>query len=103
MTRRIRTTEPTLPPIRDTSATLPRIEAADVQAALGAETSGERLENVTAPVTLFALREELVRRLQSSGGRPALAGVDRRVKIPLSDKEWLLLEELAAEVSSLGF
>jgi hypothetical protein len=52
---------------------------------------------------LFAIREELVRRLQSSGGRPGLAGVSRRAKIPLGDREWLELEELAAAISSPGF
>jgi hypothetical protein len=56
-----------------------------------------------APITLFAVREELVQRLQSSGGRPGLAGTTRRAKIPLSDEEWLRLEELAASLSSPGF
>jgi hypothetical protein len=82
---------------------LPRVEPARVQEALGADASAERLEEALAPVTLFALREELVKRLQSSGGRPALAGATRRAKIPLNDEEWLQLEELAAAVSSPGF
>lgn len=103
MTRRIRTTEPTLQTIRDTSGTLPRVEPGDVEAALGAEVSGGRLEAALAPVTLFAVREELVRRLQSTGGRPALAGTSRRAKIPLGDEDWLELEELAAAISSPGF
>ena len=97
------TSEGTFSPIRDTGASLPRLEPAQVQEALGAEASTERLEEALAPVTRFALREELVKRLQSSGGRPALAGVTRRAKIPLSDEEWLQLEELAAAVSSPGF
>ncbi len=103
MTKRIRTTEATFPRIRDTSTPLPRIEPAQIQEALGAELAEEGLEGALAPITLFAVREELVKRLQSSGGRPALAGVTRRAKIPLSDQEWLQLEELAAAVSSPGF
>ena len=90
MAKKIKTTEATLKPIRDTGPALPRVEPARVREAL-------------APVTLFTVREELVRRLQSSGGRPGLSGVSRRAKIPLSDQEWLGLEGLAAAISSPGF
>jgi hypothetical protein len=103
MTKRIRTTERTLKPLRDTSVVLPRVEASHIEVALGAESSAERLEHVLAPITLFAVREELVKRLQSSGGRPALSGTTRRAKIPLSDAEWLELEEIAAAISAPGF
>ena len=103
MTKKIRTTETTFRPIRDTGAALPRLDAAQVQKALAAEASAEGLAEALAPVTLFALREELVKRLQSSGGRPALAGTTRRAKIPLSDEEWVRLEELAATIASPGF
>src|SRR6266446_1619753 len=103
MTKRIRATERTLQRIRDIGPSQPRIEASQVAAALGAEASAERLEDVLAPITLLAVREELVRRLQSSGGRPALAGTTRRAKVPLGDKAWLALEELAAAISAPGF
>src|SRR5207249_12014422 len=63
----------------------------------------EGLAKALAPLTLFALPEELVSRLQSTGGRPALAGTTRRAKIPLSDDEWVKLEELAAAIASPGF
>jgi hypothetical protein len=103
MTKKIKTTEATLRPIRDTGRVLPRIDPAQVQAALGGEEASEGLVEALAPLTLFAVREELVNRLQSSGGRPALAGTTRRAKIPLSDKEWEQLEELAAAVAAPGF
>ncbi len=103
MTKRIRTTDTTLPPLRDTSNTLPRIDPAEVQQVLGAEALPSSLAAALAPLTLFALREELVNRLQSSGGRPALAGTTRRAKIPLSDEEWEQLEELAVAITSAGF
>ena len=103
MTKPLRPTEKTLPTIRDTASTLPRIDPAQVQQALGAEEVPAAVAEAMAPLTLFALREELVNRLQSSGGRPALMGTTRRAKIPLSDDEWDKLEELAAAVGSPGF
>jgi hypothetical protein len=103
MTNKIKTSEPTLQPVRDTGPALPRVDPARVQEALGAEQAAEGLAEALAPVTLYAVREELVRRLQSNGGRPGLSGVSRRAKIPLSDQEWLGLEELAAAISSPGF
>ena len=102
MTKKIKPSEATLKPVRDTGPALPRVEPARVQEALGAEPAAEGLAEVLAPVTLFTVREELVRRLQSSGGRPGLSGVSRRAKIPLSDQEWLDLEELAAAITSPG-
>jgi hypothetical protein len=89
--------------IRNTSPTLPKVDPALVAKALGAEPTTESLAGALGPITLFAVREELVRRLQSSGGRPALAGTTRRAKVPLSDEEWIKLEELAAAVASPGF
>jgi hypothetical protein len=103
MTSRIRTSETTFKRIRDTATPLPRVEASQVQAALGAEASAEGLAEALAPISLFALREELIERLQSSGGRPGLSGATRRAKIPLSDQQWQRLEELAAAVASPGF
>lgn len=103
MTNEIRATETTLRPIRDTSSSLPPIGAEQVRKALGAEETAEGLAKMLAPVTLFAVREELVKRLQSSGGRPALAGTTRRAKIPLSDEQWMQLEELAAVMTESGF
>jgi hypothetical protein len=103
MTHRIRTTETTLRPIRDTATPLRRIDPAQVQQALGAEEAPAGLAEALAPLTLFALREELVNRLQSNGGRPALVGTTRRAKIPLNDDEWEKLEELAAAMAAPGF
>src|SRR5262245_599762 len=103
MTRKIRVAASTQAPLRVKASSQPRVEPQQVASALGAEPAAERLDEVLAPITLFALRQELVNRLQSSGGRPGLSGVTRRAKIPLGDKEWLDLEELAAAISSPGF
>jgi hypothetical protein len=103
MSKRIRPTEKTAKLLRDTGPTLPRLDADTIAAALGAEAAVERIEEALAPVTLLAMRAELVARLQSSGGRPALSGTTRRAKIPLGDEEWQALEDLAAAISSEGF
>lgn len=103
MTKTIRTSEVAFRPIQDTSVSLPQIDPSKVRQALGAEDSTERLAEALSPVTLFALREELMRRLQSSGGRPALVGTTRRAKIPLRDEEWQQLEDLASAIASPGF
>jgi hypothetical protein len=44
---------------------------------------------------LFALRQELCERLQSTGGRRSLEGATRRQKIPLSEADWQRLQQLA--------
>ena len=103
MTKTSRTSEVAFRPIQDTSVSLPQIDPSKVRQALGAEDSTERLAEALSPVTLFALREELMRRLQSSGGRPALVGTTRRAKIPLRDEEWQQLEDLASAIASPGF
>lgn len=103
MTRKTQAADAPFRPIRDTGAVLSRVEPEQIAAALGAEEAPARLGAALAPVTLFAVREELVKRLQSSGGRPALEGATRRAKIPLNDAEWFQLEDLAAAVASPGF
>ena len=102
MAKKIRMSEPTLPSVRDTSTPLPRLDAKDIQRALGGDATGQRLEELLAPITLLAVREELSRRLQSTGGRPALSGVTRRVKVPLRDEEWRRLQQIACAMSHEG-
>src|SRR5438128_12692668 len=50
-----------------------RIEPAELAAALGAEPCGERIGANLDPISLAELGTALLRRLRSSGGRPALA------------------------------
>jgi hypothetical protein len=103
MTKIIDTSAQKQKPIRHVGPTQPRLDPAEVARALGAERAGVTLEGVLGPITLFAVREELFKRLESSGGRPALAGTSRRAKVPLGDAEWQQLEELAASAGSAGF
>ena len=103
MARQIRAGGPALKVIRDTGPALPRIEHEDIAAALEGVPSGAELSEPLAPITLYAVREELAARLHSSGGRPGLAGTRRRARIPLGEEEQRQLEELAAAISSPGF
>ena len=102
MSKRIRTTEPTVPRIRASEPTVQRIDPRSVAEALGGEPS-ERLEARPGPVTLYALRQELLGRRQSSGGRPGIEGTSFRAKIPLGERDWQCLETLAAALSAEGF
>lgn len=102
VTRRLRPTEPAQPRLRDTSAALPRIGANSVAIGLGSSFS-EPIRTLLGPITLLAVREELAGRLQSTGGRPGLADTTRRTKIPLREKDWAALEQLAVAVGSDGF
>ena len=104
MTQRIRVVKSTLAPVRPASSRTRRIEPEEVASALGAEAPPEGPRaGALGPITLYAVREALLHRRQSSGGRPALAGTNLRAKVPLSDQEWVRLEELASALSVTGF
>jgi hypothetical protein len=100
--KRIITTDRGHRPVRDTGPTATPVSATTVAKALGAETAAATVEDAVAPITLFALRSELLSRLQSSGGRPGLTGTTRQTKIPLGEGEWEQLQELAAAVAVPG-
>ena len=93
----------TYPSITDTSKTLPRIDPSKVAEALGGEPTGLTWGPGGAPLSFFQVRQEIMRRLQSSGGRPSLSGTSARKKIPLNDSQWHELEKIASEVASPGF
>jgi hypothetical protein len=76
----------TFPRIKDLSETLPRVDPAKAAEALGAEATGLKLGIGRSPLSLFQIRQELIGRLQSSGGRPSLSGTSGRKKIPLSGR-----------------
>lgn len=94
------------PPVQkfiNTSPTRPKLDPAEVAKALGAKPTGVKIEGAPGPVSLFGLRQELFRRLTSTGGRPALPDADKVGKVPLSEKQWARLEELAAAIAGPGF
>lgn len=45
----------------------------------------------------------MLRRRQSSGGRPGIEGTSFRAKVPVGDLDWHRLEAIAASLSAQGF
>jgi hypothetical protein len=102
MTKKLVDIGPAMKKIRDTGDAMPLIDPTDLAAALGAEIIPQIKLESGNPLSLYALRAEIFRRLQSSGGRPALEGATRRTKIPVSDQEWHDLESIAAAITQEG-
>jgi hypothetical protein len=79
-----------------------RITPEEIESGLGAKrvavipTSG-------SPMSTYALRQELFRRLRSTGGRPGLDGVDMKAKVPMQRSRWKKLERLAKQVETDTF
>lgn len=103
MDKHIRATEPTVKRIQTSEPAVRRLDPQAVAEALGGEPVPGHIEGRPGPLTLHVLREELLRRRQSSGGRPGLEGTNLRAKIPLNDQDWSRLEELATSLSAEGF
>jgi hypothetical protein len=103
MAKKIVSTDPDRMRIRDVGPGAPRVDPDVVARALGGEETGAPVERGGSPVSSFQVRSELINRLRSSGGRPALEGATRRVKIPLTEGQWQELEDLADSFTDLGF
>ena len=93
----------TQPRIVVTGSKQRRIDPGEVATALGAEPMGEAILGNPGPMALFALRAEIMRRRQSTGGRPGIEGTSGRVKIPVREEDWHQLEEIAATMTDSGF
>lgn len=78
----------------------PLIDASSLETALGATLLAGEPELRGGPPSLLGLRQEIVRRLQSQGGRPGLDDTTRRQKIPLSEQDWERLTALAERAST---
>jgi hypothetical protein len=103
MAKRLVITSPRVAAIPVVPPATPRLDPAAIAQALGAEPCLERREGWQGPLTLYALRQELFRRRQSSGGRPAIEGTSFRAKISLGEEDWHDLEALAESLSTEGF
>jgi len=77
-----------------------RIEPEEFSAALGAEPVGEVHASNLDPVSLAALGGELIKRLRSSGGRPALADATEICRVPLSPADIDTLEGMIAQLEA---
>jgi hypothetical protein len=75
-----------------------RIEPEAFAAALGAEPVGEAHAQNLDPLSLAALGSDLIKRLRSSGGRPALADATEICRVPLSAEDVKTLEGMVAQL-----
>lgn len=99
MTRRIKPKRPPTRRIRTPRAETRRIDPEELAEALGAE----RVDSATAvrgstPAMLVA-REELLRRLHSTGGRPGLKGTTLRRQVSFTQEDWEALERIAEKLA----
>jgi len=84
-----------LPRVKVTGPRARRVEPELVAEALGARSEETGAVRPQSPMALVAVRQELLSRLTSTGGRPGLAGATRRQKIPLDDTDWARLQKIA--------
>jgi hypothetical protein len=94
MAKKIKIMGKALDRIEITGAALPRVEPAEFAAALGAEPCGELPSKHPDLISLGEVGNELLRRLRSTGGRPALQGASQRCKVPLSAGDVAGLEHI---------
>ena len=82
--------------IKNTGRTQREIDPKVLARDLGAENAGIKIDTKQGVMSLFGLREFVMERLCSSGGRPALIGtIKRRNKIPFFKGDWGKLKMLA--------
>lgn len=82
--------------IKNTGPTQRLVDTKVVAKALGAEKTGIKIDTKQGPISLFSLRQFLIKRLRSGGGRPALVGTTkRRNKVPFFNEDWIKLEKIA--------
>lgn len=70
----------------------------DVVTALNGRPLAMKIGNTLAPVTLLAIREVLMERLRSTGGRPALSGDSSRQRVQVLAKDWQKITSIANRV-----
>lgn len=102
MTRRIALTGSTSRRVILGDAGTRRISVAIAGKELGAEPVSTAPIGSGSPLTFAAVREEVLRRLRSTGGRPGLEGVERK-KIPLTHRDWEIVEQVADHIAEPGF
>src|SRR4030066_2180571 len=82
--------------IKDTGKTQRRVNAKLVAKALGSEDAGIEIDTRQGPISLFTLRQFLLGKLSSTGGRPRLQGTRKtRSKISFFDEDWEKIEMLS--------
>ena len=96
MTKKINIVGKALERLNITGPALPRMEPDEFAVALGAEPFAEPRTKLLDLISLGELGNTLIKRLRSTGGRPALAGATERCKVPLTPDDVAKLEEIIA-------
>jgi hypothetical protein len=76
-----------------------RIEPEELAAALGANSCSQEASRNLDPLSLAELGTQLLHRLRSSGGRPALTDATVNCRVPLSSEDVQMLEEMLSHIS----
>jgi len=100
--RRLVLTDEPKPRVVLTDTTKRRVNVADLAAALGASEVSPAPSSGGSPVSWFAAREEVAKRLRSTGGRPGLPDAEPR-KVTLTDAEWDMAKQLTETMAEPGF
>jgi hypothetical protein len=80
--------------IVNSSPTYDRIGVGQVSEALGAQHERGTRRRPASPFSLWALRSRLLSDVVSTGGRPGRKEAVTRKKIPMTETEWHLLDEI---------
>jgi hypothetical protein len=88
--------------ITDTSPTHEPIEPSEISHSLGATADDKAISRVGSPFSLWALRSRLLSDLVSTGGRPGRKEAVARKKIPMTESEWALLDEITRVLNMRG-
>ena len=79
-----------------------RVNVSDLAAAFGAVEATAAPGAGGSPVSWFAVRDEVAKRLRSTGGRPRLPDAEPR-KVTLTDEEWDMVKQLTDAMADSGF
>jgi hypothetical protein len=77
-----------------------RIDPAELAGALGANPSGQQAPGNLDPIGLAELGTQLLDRLRSSGGRPALTDATIHCRVPLSAEDVQTLENMLSHIGA---
>jgi len=89
--------------IRNTSLRPSSLSKDEFKAAFGAKAMNLHVGNDSSPVALLQLREQVMERLRSTGGRPALSDAAKKMKIPVTEQDWRDMEKIAQNIEGGKF
>jgi len=88
--------------ISDNSPTYERIGTEEISRALGADAGNKVPAHGGSPFAFWALRSRLLSDVVSTGGRPGRKEAVTRKKVPMTEAEWKLLDEITRILNMRG-